>query len=462
MKYDVNKENFRDLLRHRPALLSKIVTLDEDTAAFIVEKVKRCYERLPYELKASVKVVLAFLVHEKDRFYGIDINLIPTEALEKLDQKTRNFLIAKQSGRSTYSTVGDLATRFSGLSFAEWKVAVRNGYSIHNVPEEHHGKKTLWGAYARFLVDDHSEGSEIPEKFWEADPDQANLDIIELIQTVTWKALMITPPKFITREMLRATFTQRPENCNLDDEKYLEIPTKSWTRDIAELALKTNAHNIKAIPESLLTEDDAIYCADQKINDIPEKYRTRTVKVHEVAASLYPYTEVESTGFIRRTGSDPLFHDLSFQIDVIKLGEAQGVKNIQEFIKVKDRETILKEHPQFLKYIPKLEQTDSIIQTFLDNATTEDIEAVDTEINLSKIKKRHAPLLIGVDSKLIMSTIEKKLRSQRKKKVKPAVVEEAPAVEEEAPAKVQSGTIEIDIAPAEFSRIQTDLERDRN
>ena len=444
MRYNIDKEKFARLLQERPGLIKKIASLDEDSAAFFIEHAKKCYEYLTDEMKASVKVVRAYIkdISEKGNYSRyrntyFDIDLIPTDTLAKLTLKERKQLIACSPYKYKFFP------RLPNKVYEEWLHAVKEiGYPIEDVPEKYHTRKSLYEAYARYIEKNYGTIHDaIPEKFWEIGTDQANKDLIDLIG-VSRHFLKVIPPKRITKEHLVAAFQSGEPLC-LDDEKFEEIPRISWDKGIVALALKSDPHNIEIIPPSLLTENDALHCADEgvQLSQIPAQVLTRKTRVHLAAVRSTPYTI---------DNSDTILHEVDFQCDVAEKGGRQGAKNIAEFVKPENRLAVLKRCPDFIRHIPKLEQTEKTIDVLLDSASPEKLDEVCEFINLGKIKKHHAPLLVGCTSNIILSTVEKKFKGVQRK------ISETEA--KQMKTKKTSFTTEINVAPVEFAKIRGQLD----
>ena len=442
MKYNVDKEQFINLLRDRPALIKKITSLDEDSAAFFIKEVHVCYKYITHELQKSVKVVRAY-IHEGattnlycSSYNHFDFKLIPVSALAQLTTEERKHLIKR-----THYYVYDFVNILPNKNYEEWLEAVAQGYPIKDVPEEYHTRKSLYLAMAMYYKE-HSEVPQqvIPEIFWLKDPDQADKDLVEAIK-IENEVIKTIPPKRITNAHLVAGF--QSGSLNLCDEKFLEIPKYSWNRAVASMALDKDAGNIQIIPESLLTEDDAIFCADKGVNaqNIPDSILTRKVWIHLVVKRNTTFDPTDNDD------KHPQFTDLKFQIDVAKQGY-KGAKNLVFFIKPENYCTILKVCPEFIRCIPKLEQTSKTIDTLLESASPEVLDEISEYINMGKIKKEHAPLLVGCASNLILSTMEKKFKGVTKHEV------------EHIETVKTKTTIEINVAPVEFSKIRTQLDKE--
>ena len=452
MKYNVDKEQFAKLLWDRPALIKKITSLDEDSAAFFVKEVHACYQHIAPALRASVKVVRAY-IHEDDNTKNIysrycnrhfDFKLIPVSALAQLTTKERKDLIKRVRVRyNVYEYFLHFVNRLPNKNYEEWLEAVAQGYSIESVPEEYHTRKTLYFAMAKFYENSSCIPQDvIPEIFWLKDPDQANKDLVEALR-ISDIMIHAIPPKRITNEHMVAGFLSG--SLDLSDEKFLEIPRCSWNRAVVSMALSNEANNIQIIPEGLLTEDDAISCADAEVSadNIPDSILTRKVWIHIVAKRNTPYDPTDEDD-----KKHTQFTDLKFQIDVAK-HSYRGAKNLVWFIKPENREAILKVCPEFIRCIPKLEQTSKTIDTLLESASPEILDEISEFINLGKIKKEHAPLLVGCTSNLILSTMEKKFKGVTKHDV------------EHIETVKTKTTVEINVASVEFSKIRTQLDKNK-
>jgi hypothetical protein len=431
MKYNVNKDNYASLLWNRPTLIKKITSLDEDTAAFFVKAARRCYEYLPYELQASVKVVRVYIdsvTPEKTNYSsGVNLELIPQHALEQLDTKERIVLIRNSNN-------GAMINNFREPCYKEWLEAVKVGFDPMSVPEKFHNRKTLYVAAAYnyksgYLLPNFI----IPGVFWENDSETASKSLIEMIQ-VCPQMIDCIPPQRITNAHLVTAFQTKDYSLGFNEDRWLEIPLCSWNHATVQMALTTDATSIRIVPERYLTEADAIKCAKNKNvseENIPTSLHTRRVLVSLAATNKnFP---VSSYGGLPA--------DLSFQLDVIKEGGFDSATALYEYIERNNYTKILNICPEFIQLIPKLEQTEAVIDVIL-GAPAEVIDKIAENINLGKIKKHRAPLLIGCENPIIISTIEKKLKGVHK------------GIKRKTPHSV-----EIDMAPGDYACIRNSLER---
>ena len=453
MKYNVDKKKFRTLLYSRPALIKKVVDLDESDAAFFVEKGKHLYEFLPMELRTNLKVVRAYIKDEGEtdpynryRYRRFNAKKIPLSVLDKLTPDERKILIRNAcSSWNGYEFFDSLPDK----TYEEWLEAVKCGYKINDVPEEYRTRKSLYKAYAFRIREDHTNTvhDTITEEFWTTA--NADSDIEELIK-YTRHFIEVVPPTRVKKEHLIAAFQSGADLTLATD--YENIPSSSWDRGVITMALKCNKDNIRIIPPSLLNENDAITAANDGVdfNYIPPQIVTRKVKIHIAAHRI--------GGYDTEYGGKPEFNDVydpDFQEAVLKEGGRHACDNIQCFVKREDRHRMLAACPFFIKYIPKLEQTEKTIDILLENASREDLNGnfIAQFINLGKIKKHHAPILVGCDHNLLVTAMEKRFRGI--KKAKKMSKEEAEAMQE----KKTGWTIAIDIAPGEFAKIREQLDK---
>jgi hypothetical protein len=441
MRYDVNKDNYVRILWNRPALIKKIVSLDEDTAAFFVLAARKCYGYLPNKLQASVKVVQAY-IHEtpewKNSSYsskGVTLSLIPQHALEQLPAKDRKNLI-----RRSYS--GKIIDSFIEPSYEEWLEAVKNGYSIYDVPEKYYNRKTLYIAMAHHYKDESCFSDfTIPDMFWENGSEVASKSLIEVIQVCPQMILCI-PPHRITNAHLITAFQTKDECVSLEEDKWLKIPLPSWNHATVQMALVSEQSNIRIVPEKYLTEDDAIKCA--KGYNVSEENIPASLLTRKVLVSLAANRNCEFSPNSDYSIYGTLLRELDFQLDVLREGGFSAAKILNEYFNSHFYPEIIEVCPEYIQLIPKLEQTDKIIDAFL-GAPAEIIDKMAKHINLGKIRGHHAPLLIGCEDSIIVSTIEKKLKgTQRSKSTK---------------TRKTPHSVEIDLAPAEFASFREQLEK---
>ena len=326
---------------------------------------------------------------------------------------------------------GTIVNYFREPRYNEWLEAVKRGYSPSSIPEKFHDKK-LYVAVAQC---DYFSHFTIPDIFWKNNPEHASESLVEVLE-ICPQMIHNIPPKRITKKHLITAFqTARSEGFTFNEDRFAEIPLSSWDADTVQMALAEDPASIEIVPEKYLTEADALRCAkNPEVHEgtIPKRLHTRRVLVSLAATS----------GGFSSSSYGGLVNNLQFQLDVIKEGGFESAKSLlHDYIQPENYVKIIKVCPEYIQLIPKLKQTDKIIDVLL-GATAEILDGVAEYINLSKIKGYHAPLLIGCKSPILQSIIEKKLRGKQKKNL----------------TKVNPHTIEIDMAPGEFASIRSTIE----
>lgn len=446
MKYNLDKEKFAALLQQRPSLIKKINLENIDTVAFLIKRARQCYEYLPAKLRADVRIIRAYIHLSKEERgvqktrpynnYRNRANLSSIPTYEQLTEDERVDLIMRSNNN------GYLINYLHIPSKREWMAAVESGFT-GDIPHEYASDKDIWEAHAKGLRDDNSiPRRRIPETFWEKHED-AELFIGNMID-IHYKFLFSVPAKHITPSFLQRALQSA---CRLSSEldlgffeDYQEIPNSVWKPDNVRKALESDAYNIQIIPVEFLDEGDVLAAIKRgvDIERIPISLQTLKVKAHFVAGRKNSFKYYR--GFIEKE-----LKTLSFQKEVAKLEDSRisGAENIHEYVEPINRKAILKVCPTFLKFIPKLEQTDDIITIFFENATNEEVDRLAPYINLGKIKKKHAPVLIGCTNNLIVTAIEKKLKSHKKRKVLTSLE--------------GTDTVEIDVPPSEYAKILSQM-----
>jgi len=433
MRYTADIVKFRDLLLNRPALIKCVTNLtveqvlsfmfwidtwedDEGTPQSRPHSNLEIYTYLPDIIKEDKDLALKYVENNR---WGGQRNL-SKGLLESLNPEERLKLIS-------ISNKGSAIDVLPNPTKDEWTHAIFNhsyDENICNVPEQ-------------FLDEDlliqlvRNGGKDIPESVWKR-PDAQQLLIKFTAADCDRFNDRDVPTSILTKEALETYIDQADKALNRDD-----IPPELWDEKLALKAVKSSGRNLHYIPQNLITEEMCIIAAvDEVLLEGSARFRTRPVLVAYIS-----HFRLGHFGWIKPMGKlipKSLKNDPSFQIDVAKEGGSTG---IQALLSLEDvvitPETwleILKISPECLKSLKKLDQTDDLIDAFLSQADPELIDKVAKYINLTKIRKEHAPLLIGCKSSIILSTIQKHLKNVSSVSGKDIV--------------------EIEMAPGEYAKIR--------
>jgi len=445
MKYTVDYKKFAQALSNRPSLIKKVTVMTVEAATLFVGSNRLCYPLLPREFKSDINVVRAYIgdLTKKGIYQNVrdfDFSGIPFSVLKELNEEDRKMLIGFKSS---------IISSLHSPSKSEYYLAVRKGYDTKKVPEEYYKDINFWSCAASYYRQTcYASTFKISEVFWEEN-DNAEKIISQFLEEYPERIDSI-PSNRVTRDNLFTAFKStisKEKELDLSSEE--GIPDSSWDETIKDMALLNCYRNIRCIPIDLLSEKDALNAIERgaELYCIPDELNTRNVRVHSMAYIVnynkYPFPR----SLDEFNGDKKLFKNLqsiNFQLDVLKRAPSFNVSNSTEkmmnFIEEKNYLKILKVNPTFLKFIPKLEQTDEQIDVFFSYATSAQIDAVSEYINMGKIKDKHSPILIGCESSLIVTAVAKRL----KKSVK---------LEQGEVRSLSSQSIEIEVPPTEYAKI---------
>jgi len=431
MKYHVNIERLRSLLETRPALIKTVITLNEAVILSLMKRSKdrynyKIYEFLPEDKKTPALSVIYALgswrYSHKNNIPKEHFALFTKKQRLQLIEKDADFLKSLPDPTRTEFIAGIKSQRFNEIKF---------------IPEHILDEEIL------ILIAEH-DGivEEIPSKFW-ADETKGKQLLIELArkqQAIINRSDI--PIQVYTTEALSEAFN---DTVCLDRT---DIPETLWTETLAQKALEAYVDNIHKIPTRLITESMCVEAARHvNLDKLPIK--TYPVQVAYVATGSICPDDLPA-----RIKNNP-----EFQKDVVRKnaeGRIQpasvvllnGVAPLKGLINLKKLEARITEEtwvelikicPDSIRSIKKLAQTDAMIDALLSVSSPEVLDNLAPVINLIKIKKGHAPLLIGCESSILSSTINKFF-----KKDDPA---------SKIVTQATSSTVEIEMSPKEFSSL---------
>jgi hypothetical protein len=416
MKYLVNKKKFAKLLRDRPTLVRTIVTPTEDFAltCFQLEKDERSwgakfeeiYIELPKELK-TLAVTRKFIKIARH----ISSSNIPQDILLKLTKRDRLLLL-----ENDHQNINELPNP----TYEEWLNVLSNGYrNYENVPVDMWTEElALEAAKQGTQYSSNCFSFKFPDRLW-------NQAFAIKMVTAHTDMLDIVPTHLINNEVLRI--------CLVRDLNDLEIPESAWDQSTADMAVELKSYNIQYIPKQYITERVNIVAASKGI-----RYEYLTFKTYPVLVAFVANNTIHSS---EREEVIKAVHKIkdkeTFIMDVLKAQDERETclfnldLEINEDLWLK----IIKISPELIEEIQRCDQTPAMVDTFLNAATSADIDKHAEHINLGKIKDFHAPLLIGCENVLIQEIRNKFLKA----------------------GEVHTETdefIEVDMAPSEYAKIK--------
>lgn len=262
-------------------------------------------------------------------------------------------------------------------------------------------------------------------------------------------------PEAIVCEELLAAFIKN--NCNMNLVK--EIPERFWTESLIKTALDTGPDNINNLPKSVVSKKWVLYALNIQVvsdleipeklwdeelagaaadktglDNIPEHLRTKEICLKSIYKHLFDRDAIPvalwkdkdiqmAFACMAKNPEEmiPAIEKPAFQIEALQsaigyLGtntEKTDVERLIESIanlEVPDWVPILKLWPEAIKYIQKPDQTTEQILVTLQNRTeVHDLELIAGNLNLAKVTREMAPMLLNVENADVKDFITRKL-----------------------------------------------------
>jgi hypothetical protein len=418
MNRTVVKEKFLHYLSDHPAAIKKLIDPSENTLADCVAQNYKCMEFIPKD-KQTETVIKTYL--EKNTYgHGSESYLAKNkEVAAKLSPETvEKFL--KKNNRSNI-------IYFPQATKEMWIESAKEGYlqvDFKDIPEAVVCEELIGNLiengynYSSFI-------EQIPESLWTE-------NLIKIALTKDGDYINYLPKSLVTKKWVK--YAVKKESV-----RSLHIPAELWDKDLAEyVAAKTD---LPYIPVALRSKEvclKSIYdCMLSGNENIPEDlWKDKDIQIAYACKGTYHIEE-----------NVPAIKKLSFQTEALQViisriaadGEGKAdveclLDNMKPFIK--DWIPILKLWPEAIKRIPKPDQTPEQIMTALQSRTVRDsMEVIATNLNLAKVTKEMAPLLLSVENSVVKDFVCRKF---------------AP------PKRADSATVSeviVDITPEEFRNI---------
>jgi len=408
MKYYANRDNLIALLRQRPAL---VVNIPDITVQFVVDAIYKhatdILQYLPAKLRYDQAVYKARLL--TNNIKSNELRSDPIRAVCKiLNPEERLVAIEK--------TNGWIAPCLEDMTQSEAHyILIHNSELLEHIPDlliDH-------DLIARVVTNPDVRLFDIPEKYF-ADPVKGKTLAMTCVARDPDYVQSIIPPQCIDRDVLTA--------CLKDDVRLPQgIPESSWTQDLAQKAIECSQLNIEAIPKQFLTEDLCVQAADHGYRSFDPDLLTDRVLASCLANC---HNKAEELSRI---------NDPTFQLLVARYGR-KGMVNLTSYKASITHETwieAIKINPECILAVVPKDQTNEMVDAFITHASIEAIDKFCDQINIGKIKKCHAPLLLGCKKDRILTCIEKFL----------------------SPPEPTPGSVAIDLSPGVYAEVRSTLER---
>jgi hypothetical protein len=411
MKYQVSKEKVLEVLRRHPALIKSINNLTEKDLAKLFTANSGCYKYTPPELKTA-KNTYPFL---------IQIRWISRDLLESIPPRVYGEFTAKQRAELLKKDE-DFSQHLPNMSVDEWMLAIGPGSTLDHIPDDILQVPAIQDAMAM-------HGSFTEENL--SKMDEATLIRLVGINLDVYNEI---PPSLITAAILEKAVAGKMNNRRIDISK---VPKSVWTFDLLKATLSDHEKFYGDWPKSLLKEELCILLAQRNVylHKLPKKTKAVLLAWGKAGASLnyynYPLPKI--------------FKDEAFLEEFVDYTGVNGLRTLKNNGGVTDALFLrgLRLDPECIKIIGKCGQTDEMIDALVETATSEQLDSLVNFINLTKIKKKHAPFLVNCKDDAITSLVTRKFSPPARS---PKTV--APAV----PVVMKADACEVELTPAEYKK----------
>jgi hypothetical protein len=387
MNRAVDKKKFLDHLRYNPASVKKIVNPTEDFLVECVTASFSCIEYIPKD-KQTEKVVMAYLKTDTKGYKANSYLESNKEIAAKLSLKTVQKFVEAMPGTITYFPQ---ATREMWIKTAKAALNVE----FKDIPEVVLCEELL----AALMENSNNQiAKEIPERFWtetliktalDADPTDIN-NLPKSVVTKKWVIYALGKQVIPDLEIPNELWDEELVGVAADRTGLDNIPERLRTKEVCLKSIYADLFDRDAIPNALKKDKDiqmALACMVGK-TDIEDKIPAIKKSEFQLGA-LQSAIEVLGTKIEKK--------DIS-----------QFIENIERF--VTDWVPILKLWPEAIEYIDKPNQTTEMILAVLQNRQErDDLELIAKNLNLAKVTREMAPMLLNVEDKDVQDFVTRKL-----------------------------------------------------
>jgi hypothetical protein len=463
MKYNIDEKTLISACHRREAIIKQISNPTEDLIFKMVKKNISVWEHLTPEQRTP-RIYAARLLSAS--YYGVDsvIKELTQEIWDAVPLEDRIEVIKEH-----YTKISE----FPKSSYELWLVAVREGYGLYTnycrdfkevspclegVPEEYMTEELILSAIGH----DQTTALKIAGKYW--------------TKSFIMKALKVRPEIFnsLPASMMSKDFLSMAFRFFKDIKSGRvrnnfkifrdDIPEHCWTDELADTAINLDDNNFIHLPLSYQTKERALrvvtYNGSEKHTIAYHCYRWMSTDLKHDRDIILAY--VSEHDHIDEVPVSKLTKSLA--MDVAKTEQAEeehpnfhALERWPDFASM--AEDIIDEVPGVIRVIDKLNQTDRMVNAVINKLSIEYIDNLVGRgcICLTKLKKEHAPLLIGSTNEELQTLIARKLnptpRSQSVVQTDPAqalVAAGLATVEEKVVPKELS--YEVEMTPGEYKK----------
>jgi hypothetical protein len=408
MRYQFSINNMRKLFQQRPALIRDIVNLTPEQAITLIGYNDECYAYFPDHIKSDLTVCLVYLCKRRSGSCGGEV---PEEVFAKFTMEQRAELISKRPAH---------ISRLPNPTKAEYITAISAGNYAQCTDPDLILEEGVLEAYV-------ARSGYIPAELYERVSTERLTQIVKDHPSIFCNI----PVPWITPEILKMAVENSVPGFSLQHG----LPDSVWTRDLVKMALEKNTSYPTYLPKCFLDEELCILYArlsgNTNIDELP--VHTKPVLIEWVKHHGYGGHDI------------PEMKDEAFLKELVDISEGTCTHLINaSFIKPELSPLflyVLSKYPGNINRIPRADQTDEMIDVIVENASAEQIDGIVGVLNLSKIKKKHAPFLINCKNPVLISLVERKFRGHR---------QQAPVVQ----SGDQENALEINLSPGEYNELK--------
>ena len=423
MLRSLTKDQLIKILCDRPATIRNLQKPDDRFIARCLWANKRVFDYIDASW-ITLPVLQAYLSLVKNSYF-YELSRFPLSLRAQLPEADIRKACEKQDGAVVYFPTApyDLYLKFAQIP--------HHYVGLDSIPEQYHTEEMICTLFS--IHPNHGNWSDY-QGFTNAIVDRSlemNPDCINFI-----------PQEYVTTARLKYVF-QKDKDLQLH-----YMPETAWDAELAFMATTGNARNLRHIPAQFVTKEiclRAILNNPEDIADVP----TKLIDEYLALTAMSSGAMTNTVKYI-----PPKYMTTAL---LMKLAERDNNKSynaltcfgIQNYLLCKEVSSeewvaVLKICPRALGHIAKEKQSDEMISVFFQSASLELIDFLHNKINLARIKKEHAPFLIGSKQKLFQDLVTRKLAPpERKPKGK---VESVPVLQ----GKSTGDLVSLNLTDAEY------------
>lgn len=431
-----SKSAFRRIIVDRPAMVRNLINPTTETIADTFFGNRKTFDYAPREWRNKEVMEIYIKLMAKDGWGHLsNLEKFPRRVRDSIDKNLVRTLMKKHCN----------AIKYFSMPYEDWiKYVSQPGadYSYMDIPED--TEEILVAA----IKHNSNIAREIPHSKWTATLATRTVsDNSEVINHV--------PESLRTLDLYRIAL-RNP--IDLSER----IPEESCDQALADQAT-LSGNNLGCVPDKFKTRDMCLRCLKTEpkcFNDIPMRFRDEEMTIAVMTGtnltywidslndhSDHPLRAENKLGYSYWMSQDSLLLNLAKKDQELWDKDHDyglwGLENYQAKKRINNWAEIIKVSPISLKHLEKTNQTQEIIDAFFSSASIEVLDYLAQEhINLMRIKKDHAPFLIGCNNETLQGIAERKLGGPKKKKKLEDI-------------KVTDDIVVLDLTDAEYRDILT-------